>query len=51
MKEKKSQLPLHQLIKEINLDEFLWVFDAASIFPSALWSENSIYPRIENGCA
>ena len=46
-----SQLPIHQLIKQIKLDEFLWVFDAVSLYPSAMWIENSIYSRIETGYA
>ena len=25
----------------------LWDFDAVSLYPSAMWDENSIYPRIE----
>ena len=42
-----SKLPIHQLIKQTKLDEFLWDFDAASLYPSAMWDENSISPRIE----
>ena len=49
--EKLSQLPVHQLIKQIKLDELLWDFDAVSFCPSAMWDENSIYPKIETGCA
>ena len=25
------------------------VFDAKSLYPSAIWAENSVYPRIETG--
>ena len=49
--EKLSQLPLHQLIKQIKLDELLWDFGAVSLYPSVMWEENSIYPRIETGYA
>ena len=49
--EKLSQLPIHQLIKQIKLDELLWDFDATSLYPSAMWDEKSIYPRIETGYA
>ena len=49
--EKLSKLPIHQLIKQIKLDELLWDFDAVSLYPSAMWDENSIYPRIETGYA
>ena len=49
--EKLSKLPIHQLIKQTKLDELLWDFHAASLYPSATWDENSIYPRIEPGYA
>ena len=49
--EKLSQLPIHQLIKQIKLEELLWDFDATSLYPSAMWDEKSIYPRIETGYA
>ena len=49
--EKLSQLSIHQLIKQIKLDELLWDFDATSLYPSAMWDEKSIYPRIETGYA
>ena len=45
--EKLSQLPIHQLIKQIKIYELLWDFDAVSLYPSAMWDEKSIYPRIE----
>ena len=31
--------------------KILWDFDAVSLYPSAMWDENSIYPRIETGYA
>ena len=34
-----------------NLVHLLWDFDAVSLYPSAMWDENSIYPRIETGYA
>ena len=37
--------------KTIKLDELLWSYDANSFYPSAMWDENSIYPRIETGYA
>ena len=51
VKEKLSKLPVHQLIKQVKLDELLWDFDAISLYPSAMWDENSIHPRIETGYA
>ena len=49
--EKLSQLRIHQLIKQVNIDELLWDFDAVSLYPSAMYDANSIYPRIEIGYA
>ena len=45
------ELELHKLLKQIELKELLWDFDATSLYPSAMWDENSIYPRIETGYA
>ena len=36
IKENLSQLPIHQLTKQIKLDEILWDFDAVSLYPSAM---------------
>ena len=36
-------------MKRIELIHLLWDFDAVSFYPSAMWEENSIYPRIETG--
>ena len=49
--EKLSELRLHKIIKRIELIHLLWDFDAVSLYPSAMWDENSIYPRIETGYA
>ena len=49
--EKLSNLRLHKIIKRIELFHLLWDFDAVSLYPSAMWDENSIYPRIEKGYA
>ena len=49
--EKLSNLRIHKLLKEEELIHLLWDFDAVSLYPSALWDENSIYPRIEAGYA
>ena len=39
--EKFSQLRIHQIIKQVKIDDLLWV----------RWDESSIYPRIETGYA
>ena len=49
--EKLSNLRLHKIIKRIELVRLLWDFDAVSLYPSAMWDENSFYPRIETGYA
>ena len=49
--EKLSNLRLHEMIKRIELIHLLWDFDAVSLYPSAMWDEKSIYPRIETGYA
>ena len=49
--EKLGNLRLHKLLKQIELIHLLWDFDAVSLYPSAMWDENSIYPRIETGYA
>ena len=49
--EKFGKLPIHQLLKQIKVDGLRWDFDVVSLYPSTMWDENSIYPRIETGCA
>ena len=49
--EKLSNLRLHKIVKRIELIHLLWDFDAVSLYPSAMWDEKSIYPRIETGYA
>ena len=49
--EKIGNLTLHKLIQKIELTHLLWDFDAVSLYPSAMWDEKSIYPRIETGYA
>ena len=49
--EKLSDFPIHQLIKQLKINELLWDFDCVSLYPSAMWDEASIYPRIETGYA
>ena len=49
--EKLSQLRIHKLLKQIEFAHLLWDFDAVSLYPSAMWDEKSIYPRIETGYA
>ena len=48
---KLSNLRIHKLLKQIELIHLLWDYDAVSLYPSAMWDEKSIYPRIETGYA
>ena len=49
--EKLSDLPFHHLRKQLKIIELLWDFDCVSLYPSAMWDKNSIYPKIETGYA
>ena len=35
----------------MKINELLWDFDCVSLYPSAMWGKNSIYPKIETGYA
>ena len=47
--EKLGNLRLQKLLRQIELVHLLWDYDANSLYPSAMWDEKSIYPRIETG--
>ena len=49
LNEKLSQLPIHQLLKQLSLNDLLWSYDANSLYPSAMWDPKSIYPKAETG--
>ena len=36
-------------LKKLDFDNVLMGFDATSLNASAMWDENSVYPKIENG--
>ena len=48
---KLGDLRLHKLLKQIELPHLFWDFDAVSLYPSAMWDEKSIFPRIQTGYA
>ena len=48
---KLSILPMHDNFKKLNLNEVGMIFDATSSYPSAMWDENSVLPKIETGFA
>ena len=49
--EKLSELPIHQLIRQLKINKLLWDFDCVSLYPSAMLDKNSINPEIETGYA
>ena len=38
-------------MRQLKIIELLWGFDCVSLYPSAMWDENSIHPKIETGYA
>ena len=49
--EKLCELPIHQLKSQLKINELLCDYDCVSLYPSAKWDKNSIYPKIETGYA
>ena len=47
--EKVRELPIHQFLQQLKLNDFLWDFDAVSLYPSAMNDDKNIYPRLETG--
>ena len=45
--DKLSKLPIHEKLQKLNLNDVMMDFDATSLYPSAIWDENSVYPKIE----
>ena len=44
-------LPIHKVLSKLNLGKTQGIFDATSLYPSAMYDENNIYPKIETGFA
>ena len=49
--EKQGEIPFHQTLSEFDLSHLLMDLDATSLYTSAMWDENSIYPETETGFA
>ena len=45
------KLQRHKKLQKLNLNDVMMDFDATSLYPSAMWDENSVYPKIESGFA
>ena len=46
---KLNMLPIHKELSKLNSNKTQMDFDASSLYPSAMWDENSVYPKIETG--
>ena len=46
-----NKLAIHKKLQKLNLNDVMMDFDATSLYPSAMWDENSVYPKIETGFA
>ena len=46
-----NKLPIHKKLQKLNLNDVMMDFDATSLYPSAMWDENSVYTKIESGFA
>ena len=46
-----NKMPTHKKLQKLNGDVDLMDFDATSLYPSAMWDENSVYPKVETGFA
>ena len=41
------KLPIHKKLQKLNLNDVMMDFDGTSFYPSAMWDENSVYPKKE----
>ena len=47
-----NKLPIHKKLQKLYLnDDVMMDSDATSLYPSAMWDENSVYPRVKTGLA
>ena len=46
-----SKIPIHKKLQKLDVNDVMMDFDATSLYPSAMWDENSVYPKIESGFA
>ena len=46
---KLNKLTIHKSLQKLNLNDVMMDFDATSLYPSAMWDEKSVYPKIEIG--
>ena len=46
-----NKLPIHKKLQKLNHNDVMMDFDATSLYPSAMWDQNSVYLKIEIGFA
>ena len=47
-----NKLAIHKKLQKLNVDNNVMMdYDGNSLYPSAMWDENSVYPKIETGFA
>ena len=44
-----NKLSIHKKLQKLDHNDVMMDFDATSLYPSAMWDENSVYPKIETG--
>ena len=44
-------LPIHKDLSKLDSNKTQMGYDGISLYPSAIWDENSVYPKIETGFA
>ena len=47
---KLSKLTIHEKLHKRNLNDVMMDFDTTSLYPSAMWDENSVYPKKNRVC-
>ena len=48
---KLNMLSIHKQLSKLDSNKTQMDFDATSLYPSAMWDEKSVYPKIESGFA
>ena len=48
---KLNMLPIHKELSKLDSNKTQMGYDANGLYPSAMWDENSVYPKIETGFA
>ena len=51
MNKKLNMLPIRQVLSKLDSSKSHMDYDATSLYPSAMWYCNSVYPKIKSGFA